>query len=194
MLRIIVTLIYIVVANHALADWEMVKNASSVSFGTVKNETVSELHKFTEFRGSVQNNGVARIEIDLLSVDTGIEIRDQRMRDFLFADSFKAIYNANMEMQRITSIPIGESVELKLDGSLDLNGRSMEMPLKVRVTNLKSGSFQVETMAANKIDVSIFGFTEGIEQLRSIAGLNIISPIVTLQFKLEFERGPGFTE
>lgn len=187
MLRIVVTLIYIVLANHALADWEMVKKASSVSFGTVKNEIVSELHKFTEFKGIVQNNGAARIEIDLLSVDTGIEIRDQRMRDFLFADSFKAIYSANMEMQRISKIPTGESVELNLDGSLELNGHSREIPLKVRVTNLRSGSFQVEAVAANKIDVSTFGFAEGIEQLRSIAGLNVISPMVTLQFKLEFE-------
>jgi len=194
MLRIVVTLIYMVLANHALADWEMVKKASSVSFGTVKNEIVSELHKFTEFKGIVQNNGAARIEIDLLSVDTGIEIRDQRMRDMLFADSFKAIYSANMEMQRITNIPTGDSVELNLDGSLELNGHSREIPLKVRVTNLKSGSFQVEAMAANKIDVSTFGFTKGIEQLRSIAGLNVISPMVTLQFKLEFERGHGFTE
>lgn len=187
MLRIIVTLIYLMAANHVLADWEMVKRASSFSFGTVKNKTVSELHQFTEFRGLVQNNGAARFEIDLLSVDTGIKIRDERMRNILFFDSTRAVYRVNMDMQRITNIPTGESIELDLDGSLELNGSSGEIPLRVRVTNLKSGTFQVEAIAANTIDVSGFGFVEGIEILRLVAGLKAISLMVTLEFKLVFE-------
>ena len=37
------------------------------------------------------------------------------------------------------------------------------------------------------LDVSRFGFVEGIEILRVVAGLKVISPIVTLQFNLLFE-------
>lgn len=191
MLRILATLIYLMAANHVTADWELVKQASSVSFGTIKNETVSEQHKFTEFRGRVQNNGVARFEIDLLSVDTGIKIRDERMRNILFADSSKAVYRVNMDMQRLTNIPTAESIELDLDGSLELNGSTEEIPLRVRVTNLKPGEFLIETIAVNKIDVSKFGFIEGMEILRLLAGLKAISLIVTLEFRLVFEQRQG---
>lgn len=187
MLRTVVILFYLVAADHVLADWEMVKQVSTVSFGTVKNETVSELHKFTEFKGLVRNSGLVRIEIDLLSVDTGIEIRDERMRSILFGDATRAVYKANMEMRRVTDVPIGESIEIDLDGLLELNDYSKALPLKVRVTHLTSGSYQVETVAANTIDLSSFGFTPGIEQLRSIAGLNAISMLITLEFNLVFK-------
>ena len=92
-----------------------------------------------------------------------------------------------MEMRRITDVPIGESIEIDLDGLLELNDYSKALPLKVRVTHLTSGSYQVETVAANTIDLSSFGFTPGIEQLRSIAGLNAISMVITLEFSLVFK-------
>ena len=188
MLRAIVTLICLVAANPAPADWELVKNSSSVSFGTVKNNTVSESHKFTEFGGVVQDNGLARIQIDLLSVDTGIDIRDQRMRNLLFADASTAVYEARIGIPRFTRIPTGESIELILYGSLELNGQSQEMPLDVRMTHLKSGNYLVETISAKTIELGSFGFIPGIEQLRAIAGLNAISTAVTLEFKLVFQR------
>ena len=65
-------------------------------------------------------------------------------------------------------------------------GPNVVSPVTTKITRLHSGSYLVETVSANKIDVGQFGFSGGIEQLRAIANLMDISPVVTFQFKLEF--------
>ena len=186
MLQTILILIVLSVSNYAIAEWEMVKNDSTVSFGTVKNETVSELHEFTSFDASVKDSGEAQFEIDLLSVDTNIEIRDERMRNILFTDSTRAIYTAQLKLDDFTSLPREESVNVKLEGTLEINGHSIELPLNIKVTSLTSGNYQVQSIGDNSVDVTYFGFFEGIEQLRGIAGLTSISTMVTFTFNIVF--------
>lgn len=186
MLRLSAILLGVLLSNLSFADWGLVSKNSSFTIGTTKNETVTEIHKFQKLQGFVQNNGVAQVTVNLLSVDTGIEIRDQRMQAMLFNASAEAVYKAVLDMEIVNKIETGKSEEIRLKGSLELNGLAVEMPVTTRVTRLRSGHFQVETIAANKIDVGMFGFLDGIEQLRAIAKLKIISPIVTFEFNLEF--------
>lgn len=186
MLKLIAILIGVVLSNLSFADWVLVSNNSSFTIGTTKNESVTEIHKFLKLDGFVQNNGDARVMVNLLSVDTGIEIRDERMQAMLFSTATQAIYSSTLDMETLGQIKAGKSKEFQLQGTLEMNGQSTRVPVTTKITRLHSGSYRVETVSANKIDVGQFGFSSGIEQLRAIANLKKISPVVTFEFKLEF--------
>ena len=80
----------LLVANHVFglpvqAAWTLNGDDSTLSFISTKAVNVAEIHKFTTLSGGVDDTGnVTGISIALASVDTGIEIRDDRMREMLF--------------------------------------------------------------------------------------------------------------
>jgi polyisoprenoid-binding protein YceI len=191
MIKLITILIGFLLSDLSFADWALVSSHSNFTIGTTKNETVTEVHKFQKLDGFVRNNGDARVTVDLLSLDTGIEIRDLRMQAMLFYAATQAVYSATLDMERFLKIDAGVSKQFQLQGTLEMNGQSTPMPVTTKITRLHSGSYQVETVSANKIDVGKFGFSGGIEQLRAVANLKNISPVVTFEFKLEFEPIEG---
>ena len=66
------------------ADWQLVSEASELSFVSVKAAHLAEQHHFKTVTGTVSDDGEAHLIVDLASVHTGIDIRDQRMRDMFF--------------------------------------------------------------------------------------------------------------
>ena len=191
MFKLITILVGVLLSSLSFADfftdWALVSDSSNFTIGTTKNETVTEVHKIQKLDGFVHNNGITRVNVNLLSIDTGIEIRDERMQSMLFSTATQAVYSATLDMEKFSKIKAGESKEFQLQGTLEMNDQSIRMPVTTKITRLHSGNYQVETVTANKIDVGKFGFSGGIEQLRAIANLKNISPVVTFEFKLEFE-------
>jgi polyisoprenoid-binding protein YceI len=195
MFKLIAILIGVLLSSLSFADsftdslrnWVLVSDNSNFTIGTTKNETVAEVHKFQKFDGFVHNNGIARVSVNLLSIDTGIEIRDERMQAMLFTTATQAVYSATLDMEKFRKLEAGDSKDFQLQGSLEMNGQSTRIPVATKITRLDSGNYQIKTVSANKIDVGKFGFSGGIEQLRAVANLKNISPIVTFEFKLEFE-------
>ena len=185
--RILGLIVGVLLSASSFADWELDASQSSFSFGTTKNDTIGENHKFHKLSGFVQNNGVSQFEIDLLSVDTGIEIRDERMQKMLFTSAQKAIYKTEIDMAALQSMASGQQQPLILMGQLQLNGKSIQLPIKTTVSKMKSGSFMVETTEPHKMDVGLFGFNGGVESLRAIANLKMISPVITFEFNIVFK-------
>ncbi len=186
MLRPIILLIGFVTSCGAFADWMLDSAASSFEFETTKNKSKSEEHHFRNLSGTVKSSGRARVEIDLRSVDTKIPIRDQRMKDILFATMGTAIYEVDIDPSILEKVARGKEVETTLEGKLTLNGFSVSLPIEVEIKRKDSGEIKVESESHPKIDVDAFGYGEGIEKLREIAGLRSISHKVELEFELIF--------
>lgn len=186
MLRLIVIFVGVLLTNQSHADWQLLPGSASFTIGTTKNGTITEIHRFRKLEGFVQSDGTAVVTVNLLSVDTGIEIRDQRMQAMLFSITANAVYKTKLDIEMFQKMGIGQSKEFRMDGMLELGGRQAPVPLTTRITRQESGNYQVTTISANEIDVGMFGFSDGIEQLRAIANLQLISPIVTFEFNLEF--------
>jgi polyisoprenoid-binding protein YceI len=180
------TLILLAVCFSALtsADWELAKSTSSLSFTSTKNETVTETHHFKELDGRVLDNGEVTFEINLFSVDTSIEIRDQRLKDLLFAIAPEAIFTAQVDLQELKTMEPGVSVTKRIDGKLQLHGFQEPLTINSKITGLDFGRIHVD--GTGQIDVSTFGYEDGIEELRTIAGLDSISTIVDFQINLTF--------
>ena len=186
MVRLIAIFVGVLLFNQSHADWRLLPASASFTIGTTKNKTITEIHRFSKLEGFVQSDGTAVVTVNLLSVDTGIEIRDQRMQAMLFSTTANAVYKTKLDIEIFRKMGIGQSKEFRLDGVLELGGRQMPLPLTTRITRQESGNYQVTTISANEIDVGMFGFSDGIEQLRAVANLKVISPIVTFEFTLEF--------
>ena len=132
------------------------------------------------------HNGEAEIRLDLLSIDTNIEIRNQRIRDLLFHIVPNATYTASVDLENLINLDSEASADLLLQGTLNMNGVSINYPMPVLVTRLASGQFLIENQKDNEINLSEFGFAEGINQLKSLAKLNSISALSKFTFKLVF--------
>ena len=62
----------------AAGDWTLDGEASKLAFGSVKKDAVGESHHFSGLSGGVAD-GIATISVDLASLETWIDIRNERM-------------------------------------------------------------------------------------------------------------------
>jgi hypothetical protein len=123
------------------------------------------------------------------SVDTGIEIRDDRMRDMLFDTGHyeNATLVADVDLERLDELGLGQSMELTIEGILSLHGESATLNIEVIVARLSSSTLLVTSKRLVVVNALAFKLAEGVEALRKIAGLPSISLAVPVSFVLEFE-------
>ncbi|WP_269620841.1 YceI family protein [Zhongshania sp. BJYM1] len=169
---------------------ELDADSSVLNFVTIKNDSVAELMSFTSVSGNIdENTGKATLSVDLSSVASGIDIRNDRMREHLFQiDLFpNAVYTTNLDMAELNSIGMGEQKTMDLSGELSLHGKKAPLKFNVLVTKLSNGSFNATTSAPSFINANSFGLAPGIGKLRSLAGLAGIDLVVPVTFSVVFK-------
>lgn len=171
-------------------EWQIVPDASRLAYVSVKSGEVLETNRFTGLSGSVSENGTATVTIDLSSLETGVDIRNERMRDLFFqiSDYPTATITAAIDPAAFADLSVGETTVQPLDATLSLKGVEGRIETQVDVT--RTGPDRVVAMSSEPVIVyaDAFGLGEGIEQLREIAGLASITPAVPVTFALTFER------
>lgn len=174
------------VAAQAL---ELQTDESALYFVSIKNDSISEVLTFDELSGSLSAEGDAQISVPLASVNTGIEIRDERVRKYLFkTEEFsKAVYTAKLDMTELTALKAGEQKQISLSGELALNGNVGKLDFDILVTKSSDGSYSATTIAPGFVDVRSFDLIKGVGKLRSLAGLNSIALTVPVTFSVLFK-------
>ncbi|HHX82331.1 MAG TPA: YceI family protein [Pseudomonadaceae bacterium] len=172
----------------AQADWSLDAEASSFFYVTSKASALSEVNNFTGLSGSISDAGEATLEIDLASVSTNIEIRDERMRDLVFqvADFPSATVQVNVDSARLDALRVGEQLDDSWDATISLHGMEQTLAAGLRVTKLADDAVQVHTLQPLLVAASSFGLSAGVEQLREVAGLPSINPNVVVNFTLVY--------
>ncbi len=163
-------------------------NASSlISFVSVKKGSVGEVHRFDRISGKAGTDR-ANVRIDLASVDTGIGIRNQRMRSMLFdVTRFpSATIRTDIAALDVPGLKAGEHVTGALTLDLDLHGIHKSLPAVVTVVRLRDGGLLVSSRAPVIVDAADFGLGQGIEALRQAAKLPSIATAVPVSFELHF--------
>jgi len=170
--------------------WSLVPDESGMTYVTIKNGSLGEINTFREISGSVSEGGQAVFTINLDSVDTANEIRDPRMKEFLFETGTYPTANvtANLDMAQFDNMPIGGAETVLLDMTLDLHGVSEQFDFYVLVTRLGPNKVRVDNKAPLLIDAEDFGFGAGLAKLQELAGLESITPMVSATVALTFER------
>ena len=175
----------------AQAEWELNSAKSSFYYVTSKAAAISEINTFTNFSGDIANNGAVTIEIDLDSVDTGIEIRNQRVKDILFKTQQypTATVSTNINISTLANMAAGTISVVSYNYSLSLHGVTTELSADLRLTKISGSQIEIQPAQPIIIGANLFGLTEGLEALREVAGLPSINPNVVVDFSLSFDEG-----
>jgi polyisoprenoid-binding protein YceI len=177
--------------NASAAGWRLEPAQSSVHFVTTKAgqpgvAAIAEVQSFRRFNGELNSQGQVQFSIDLASVDTGVEIRDERLRTMLFnvGATPQATFSAKLDPALLRELPTAGVRDIDLDGQLTLAGQSKPVVAKVRVAALGPNLIGVSTRAPIVVNATDFGLRAGVEALREVMGLSMISAAAPVSFAL----------
>jgi len=188
MKKYIALLASIIVALPTFANWQLDHSNSIISFITIKKEHIAENHQFEKFSGSIDITGKVILDIDLSSVNTAIEIRDQRIKEHLFNTSIfpKATFTSQVNVTQLLALQVGMSEELSIKGDISLHGQVQSVTTKVLVTRLNEKKILVSSLQPLLIKAENFGLVKGINKLQALAHLPSISYVVPVSFNLQY--------
>lgn len=177
-------------SNQALADWTLDASNSNISYGTIKNGMIGENNTFKTVSGTIDNDGHIDISINLASVDTQLELRDERMRDIVFkvAEYATANLTGDMNLQAHNDQEVGTSRVIEATIGLELVGQKVEHDVMLVVTRLGENKVMVVPHGVIFIDVEDYDLLDAIEELRNLAGLDTIETVVPMSFYLTFTK------
>jgi len=182
--------------ENLAGDWTLVPEDSQVAFVTIKGGDIGEAHSFKTVSGDVDAAGKAALVIDLKSVDTSVEIRDERMRDILFQVSQfpSATASTQIDPATVAALKPGEQKVIVAPLTLDLHGASGTFDAELAVTRISADRVSVETTKPVIVNAGTFALTDGLGELQELAGLPSISPAVPVTASLVFESASGDAE
>ena len=164
-------------AVPAHADWYLDNESSRLSLVTTKNTEIAEVQRFLVLHGKVDAKGAAQLEVELESINSGIPLRDERMRRELFEiKTFpEAQISAQINLQPINDLASGAQLELRLPLSVTLHGKTQTYSAELLATRLDERRFQVVTLEPVVLHAEDFDLAPGVATLRKAAGLKSIS-------------------
>lgn len=172
-------------------SWTLDPDASHIAFGSVKKDTVGEVHAFEMFSGTVTQDGAVKIEIDLGTVETLIDIRNERMVEHVFQNTPMATITAQVDLEEIARLAVGDSTVIDAEGGVTLVGNTLELETELFVMRLSDSRVLVTTQSMIMLSTSDMGLTAGIDKLMELANLPGITRVSPVTLRLVFDAGTG---
>jgi OOP family OmpA-OmpF porin len=191
-LRALILLMVCLGPARAFADpaWVLDPAASSLSYQSIKKNSIVETNSIRNITGRIEPDGAASIALDLNSVDTGVDLRNVRMR-FLFFETFKyptAMLTAQVDPADFADLPTRRRVVVPLDFRLSLHGVEKALKSEVVVTLITDGMVSVASKSPIAVQVEDFGLLPAIEKLEQAANVTNIVPTASVSFDFVFGK------
>lgn len=172
-------------------NWALDPAGSRLSYVSIKAGEVAEANRFDTLSGSVAADGTANLAIDLASVNTGVDIRNERMREIFFgvAENPQATVTARLDPAAFAGLAVGQSLTRPLKATVEIKGATSDVETEVLVTRASADRVTVVPTAPIIISTDMFGLTDELGELRALAELPSITPAVPVTFTLSFTRG-----
>jgi polyisoprenoid-binding protein YceI len=166
-----------------LAGMNLDAKQSLLSFTSIKKGKVAEVHTFKDISGSLSEDGALAINIKLVSVETKIAVRNERMQTMLFEVSKfpTAVLTANVG----SDFPAGEIKTVAVDAKLALHGKEVAMKIEAVVSRVGK-KLLVSSLKPVILNVADFGLNEGVDKLMTVAKLPSIARSIPVNFVLIF--------
>lgn len=174
--------------GHA-GGWTLDGANSVISFGSIKNDYTGEAHTFSDLSGRVSADGVATVEIGLGSVQTNIDIRNERIIEHVFQNAPTATLTAQVDMAAFDGLAVGESTVTEIEGDVSLLGVDAPVWMDVFVMRLDEENVMVTTQSMMFISTEDLGIEAGIDKLQELASLDGITRTSPVTFRLMFNAG-----
>ena len=178
----------LLVTQATLADWRLTA-ASKVGYVSIKNNAIAEHNYFSGVTGSLNKKGQLKVSIDLSTVETQVDIRNQRMRDLFFEVTQypEAVVTAQLDMQELAQVESGAPLEIVKPFTLSLHGVESTAEAHLRIISA-GGRAWVSTVQPILISAADFGLEGGVAALRKIAGLEAIAAVVPVSVNLKLAK------
>ncbi|MFT6085556.1 MAG: polyisoprenoid-binding protein YceI [Glaciecola sp.] len=165
------------------------KSQSSVNFVSTKNQHISEQHTFDNYSGQLDDQGKLTITIDIMSVNTLIPIRNERMQKMFFnmSEYSVATFTAQID-SALTKLQAGELKRTTITGEMTIAGNTAPVSFDVALIGLKNGSINATTVKPTIISTTAFNLDDGVSALQQVAMLQSISKAVPLSFSATFSQ------
>jgi polyisoprenoid-binding protein YceI len=174
----------------ASAELTLDSSVSNVTLVSTKvtgdgSSSVAELFRFDELAGAVDGDGNASISIPLNSIDTGVDIRNERMVQFLFeTDKYPdAVISASIP----DTLSSDGYYSIDLPATLNLRGKISELTIPVAV-NVLGNQVTVSSTEPVLLDTNAHDFGAGLAKLAEIAKVFHIPTTVPVSFNLAFTK------
>ena len=177
-------LITLVMTGSAHAGWD-VTASSRVGFVSIKNNSIGENNVFEQVTGSISDAGHVAVSIDLTSVETGVDIRNERLKRMLFevAKFPTARVQATLSASQLDALKTGSSVSETVKVTVSLHGMSVDKLAALSVGASEDG-LRVTSTQPIVVTAKDFGLESGVAALQAIAGLNAISRSIPITVDL----------
>lgn len=178
-----------VASSMATVGWTLNAADSYLNFATTKNTHNLEVHNFTGISGDINNAGVATLTVDLNTVNTGVALRDQRMRDLLFETAIHptATVTVNVPATLISGLGIGQVTRTDVTASLSLHGLTATIATRVSVQKLTASRVVVQSLPPILVKAETYNLAAGVEALRAAVGIASINASVPVDFALVYD-------
>ncbi len=188
LIRFISCAALLLMTQATLADWRLT-SASKVGYVSIKNNAIAEHNVFSGVTGSLSKKGQLKITIDLSTVETQVDIRNQRMRELFFEVTQypQAVVTAELDVQELAQIDSGAPLEIVKPFTLSLHGVEATAEAHLRVVAV-GGRAWVSTVRPVLISAADFGLEGGVSALQKIAGLEAIAAVVPVSIDLKFVK------
>jgi polyisoprenoid-binding protein YceI len=186
--HILLVMTLLLFSTMARAEWELDTTRSKLDFVSIKNNQVGEVHSFASLVGFIGATGKIQLTINLDSVDTLIEVRNERMRELLF-DTVKfpaAKITAQTDPRVLAEVANGGVLTTDLPITLLLHDKEKTLTVPVVIVGEGDGNLRVFSAQPVLINAADFGLEGGVKALREIAGLEAISNSVPITVQLMF--------
>jgi outer membrane protein OmpA-like peptidoglycan-associated protein/polyisoprenoid-binding protein YceI len=176
---------------QAAQTWTIDPAASTLTYQSVKKNSIVETNTIRNFSGTITPEGDVSITVDLNSIDTGIDLRNVRMR-FLFFETFKyptATITAKVDPSAFADLAAKRRMVATLPFKFDLHGVVKDLQADVVVTMISDSSVSVASRTPLAIKVDDFGLLPNVEKLQQAANVTNILPTASVSFDLVFNGG-----
>ena len=149
-------------------------------FGSIKKDKIGEVNSFSGLKGTVDADGKADVTIDLTTLETNIDIRNERMLEHVFKGAGEAQLTAQLDMDEVKGLAVGEMAVVDVEGALSLLGVSTELDLEMVVVRLAENKVMALSNDMVFVGTEELGVTAGIDKLMELAklpGITRTSPV-----------------
>lgn len=152
--------------------------------------STTEQSEFAVSAARLEQDGRFNMTVDLSSVKTHIDIRDQRLKDWVFevVQFPEAKISGQLDAQAVNKLALGESLKLKQPLVLEIRGQKLDIEADLLVQRHAADSIGVATLSPVLLDVKQMDMVQGVARLVEVMGLSSIVEQIPVSFSGEFKR------
>ncbi|PCI51290.1 MAG: hypothetical protein COB49_02410 [Alphaproteobacteria bacterium] len=184
--------ILLLTMGSARADWILDMENSQLSYASIKKGSIGENNHFQSMEGRITDKGEITLLIDLASVETWVDIRNARMKEFFFQikEFPVATLSGQIDMNKLDGLKVGGQRSFDVAFDFDLHGMGQTIEAELVILRLTENTVVVIPGEFIFLDVEKFNLLSGLEKLKKLAKLPSISRSIPITFHLTFNQVP----